>query len=102
MSGLGRDLTVPLVLANSLAKKPLLGRQAYFRNKQKNQSFNEILFLPRVPIHSTVAVQLYSFERFLNYSEKSTSPHLLAVGSKLLSQTPLTLSLKLPACLSPV
>ena len=44
MSGLGRNLTVPLVLVNSLAKKPLLGRQAYFRNKQKNQSFNEFSF----------------------------------------------------------
>lgn len=41
--------------------------------------------------------QLYSFGHFLIYSEKSTSPRFLAVGSKLLSLTLgfLTLSLKL-------
>lgn len=71
ISGLGRS-NHPTGPGQFLSKETTPGRQVYFRDKQKNQSFDDILFLPGVPVHIT-GPQLYSFGRFLNYSEVKVS-----------------------------
>lgn len=55
ISGLGRDLTVQLVLASFLAMGPFLERQIHLKNRQKNQSSDEIPSLSRICVHSTAA-----------------------------------------------